>query len=40
MVASFKELSEILSVESECGNERAFAEMMAEKLRAKAIPNK
>ncbi len=32
MVASFKELSEILSVESECGNERAFAEMMAEKL--------
>lgn len=32
MTASFKELSEILAIESECGNERAFAEKMAEQL--------
>lgn len=32
MTASFKELSEILATESECGNEKAFADMLAEKL--------
>lgn len=32
MTASFKELSEILAIESECGYERAFAEKMAERL--------